>query len=223
MHSLKVTSIFKINIHRDLLEALFHNCTRILSMKPTITATPHNTPITTWLAAVSCLLLGLFLNEAAAVEVNLWVDDGVTISSYDGFSVLPVENLTGEVFDFDVAGILEKYLKEKLRSDNLTELTASLSGKKVILIKTQLTLYQTGSALKRWVGLFGQSAAATCVIRVMLVDGNSGQLVGDMVIARNVTVGFIGAPGSKEDMLKDVAEDAIAAIHNRILNEQGKL
>ena len=57
------------------------------------------------------------------------------------------------------------------------------------------------------------------MLRVLLEDASSGELVGDMVVVRNISGGLLGAPGAEEKVLGDVAEYAVAAISKRMEGE----
>jgi len=155
----------------------------------------------------------------AAAAANLWVEEGVTISSYDGFHVDSVENQTGELFEFDVTGAIGTHIKEQLNAAEMQVFPDIPADKNSLLLRSQLTQYQVGSALERWIGLFGPGAATTCVLRVMMFDGGSGELVGDTVIVQSVGGGFFGSPGAEQAILEDVAEALVATIQRRIEDE----
>jgi hypothetical protein len=158
-------------------------------------------------------------NKAVAETPNLWIDEGFILTSYDGFSVAPVENNTGEAIEDDITDIIEAKIQEQLVSAHLKVLSSNAPDKKVLVIKAHLTLYLTGSAFERWVGLFGPSATSACVLRVLLEDAGTGEVVGDMVVVRNISGGLLGAPGAEEKVLGDVAEYAVAAISKRMKND----
>ncbi|MGI9317011.1 MAG: hypothetical protein ACR2QW_06740 [bacterium] len=170
-------------------------------------------------AAAFFVFYFVFTHVVAAAVTNLWVEEGVTISSYDGFHVDSVEDKTGELYEFDVTGTMETHIKEQFNSAGMKVFSGIPANKKSLLLRSQLTLYQAGSALERWVGLFGPGADAACVLRVMMVDGISGELVGDTVLVRNVRRGFLGSPEAEQAMLEDVAEALVAAIQSRIDDE----
>ena len=48
------------------------------------------------LVGICLLVFFVPVQKAGAKTPYLWLDDGVVLSSYDGFSVAPVENNTGE-------------------------------------------------------------------------------------------------------------------------------
>ena len=174
----------------------------------------------TFKLVVSCLLVVFVLVQKAVAETPaLWVEDGFILSSYDGFSVARVENHTGESFEDDITGIIEAKIKEQLVAAHLEVFSSDALNKNALVIKGQLTLYLTGSALERWVGVFGHSATTACVLRVKLEVPSSGELVGDMVVVRNISGGLLGAPGAEEEVLEDVAEYAVAAIIKQMKSE----
>ena len=171
------------------------------------------------LVGICLLVFFVPVQKAGAKTPYLWLDDGVVLSSYDGFSVAPVENNTGEPIGDDITDMIETNIQEQLVSAHLKVLSSNAPDKKILVIEAHLTLYLTGSAFERWVGLFGPSATTACVLRVLLEDASSGELVGDMVVVRNISGGLLGAPGAEEKVLGDVAEYAVAAISKRMEGE----
>lgn len=167
-----------------------------------------------------CLLASFVpVQKAGAETPNLWIDDGFNLSSYDGFLLSPVENRTGEPVADDITEIIEAKIEEQLASAHLKVFSSNAPDREVLVIKAHLTLYLAGSAFERWVGLLGPSATTACVLRVLLEDASSGDLVGDRVVVRNISGGFFGAPGAEEKVLGDVAEYAVAAISERMKSE----
>jgi hypothetical protein len=107
-------------------------------MGPTSTEHLHSSRLMSKITVVFLLFILALFHEAMAATPALWVEENIELTSYDGFSVGAVENLTGNQLDLDVTGAIEKHLKEYIRSAKLTAFTDIPSSKNVLIIKTHL-------------------------------------------------------------------------------------
>ena len=123
--------------------------------------------------------------------------------------VAPVVNDTGTNFEFDVAEELTGHLKEELKKRQIGLADDEKQPGRIVILEAHLALYAAGNLAGRWIapGL----GAASCVVRIKLVDAISRRLVGDTVAIQYVGGGGLFSIGAEHWILEHVAQDMAQA------------
>lgn len=158
------------------------------------------------LALIGVLLL--FASAAHGVETLVLMERDVSLTRYRAVEVLPVSNDTGKTFekklDFDVAATLTEFIRAELRESGYVIVERPSTTGECILVRSSLVAYQPGSAGMRWVG--GGAGITQATVRATLIDNRTGEMLGEIVAAGQVTVGGLYTVGANKNILKRLAK-----------------
>jgi len=155
-------------------------------------------------------VLTLFTAACVAGTPVIWVEKGVSFSTYHAVDVTTVANETGKTFDVDVAQALTEKLRSKLteRGVSLSESGRPADG--MLVLKTSLTAYSAGNAAARWV--LPGAGATECIVKGSLIDGQTGARLGVLLSHRSVSGGGLASVGADQWILDVVATDIADAV-----------
>ena len=141
------------------------------------------------------LLLPFQLCFAAEKDSIVWLADGVSIKDTKQVYLYPITDDTDSKRDHDIIHSLANTIRDELDREglNLTEIKNNILPNNFAL-KINIVLLRTGSVGGRWVGFGG--GAAVCILRTYLIDGPSGKIVGDIVVAKQVSTGGLFSAGA---------------------------
>ena len=169
--------------------------------------------------AVLFILIAMSIPRSAVAALPyLWVDSGSSLSEYQFIFVEPVTNAAGGSFEFDVVELIRENIQKELGEAQFQVLSVPTGTADMMLVRANLTLYEPGSAASRW--LVPHTGASKCVLRISLLDADSEQLIGDMVVAKYVGAGGLFTIGADKTVLEDAAEEFAAALRQRIEKEE---
>lgn len=151
-------------------------------------------------------------------EPKVWIEKGTSLSKYKLIEVLPVENETGNIYDFDVSATLRGQLINRLREKGYTVRPAS-PEEDALLIGSAITVLEGGSIIT----IFGE--ASFCTVRTTLLDKKTGNMLGEMVTSKEFRTGglleeggagAIGLAGTEPLLLDLIAEGIVIELEKRI-------
>lgn len=163
--------------------------------------------------ALVCLVLSGCL---ATGKPMTWKDKGFQFSEQAIFIIKPVVNKTGKTFEEDIPTILTSHLKDQFKAKSLTVVNDTDQPKTVFFVESDLLVYVTGSAFKRW--LAPGAGKTQCTLKSRLIDKISKQMVAEIVAAKEVGAGGLYSVGAEKSILKDAASD-IASEVTKLLSE----
>jgi len=141
----------------------------------------------------------------------VWVDKRVPLHGRLVSSVLPVVNESKfEIPDATLAEIrqsLELALRDK---GLLVDQSTSASSSDALRVRTTVISFKTGDPASRWLG-FGLGAAS-CTIRVQLLEPNSTRYVADVVHTRVVDSGGFFTIGADNSIHREVSAELAGAV-----------
>lgn len=151
-------------------------------------------------------VLLLLASAAHAVETLVLMEKGASLTGYQAVEVLPVSNDTGKTFEekFDVAATLTEFIREQLEEDGYVIVVQPPTSTECLVLRSSLVTYQPGSAAKRWVG--GGAGITQATLRTTLIDNRTGEMLGEIVAAGQVTAGGFYTVGAKKSILKRLAK-----------------
>lgn len=162
--------------------------------------------------ALFCLAL---FGCAASGKPMTWVDKNVEFAKYSSFIIMPVENKTGQIFEQDIPAMLTAQLKEQFEKKSLSLVEDDTDSAGVITVEGDLTLYVGGNAFKRW--LAPGAGKTQCTLETRLYDKSNGQLVAEIVAAKEVSAGGLYSVGADEWILKDTASTIAKEVVEKII------
>lgn len=166
----------------------------------------------TIISLVSVLILGCYTTNPI-----ITVDPNIPISKYELFEVEPVIDDTGKDFDFDVAGELTEQIILKLQGKGYSVIIDSKNKKNILLIRSTLISYEPGNAVKRWLASPLIPAGKTqATVRSILIDKNSGKIIGDIVFAEAVQEGGLYSIGAHIHILAAIAKGLTDEIQEKM-------
>ena len=161
----------------------------------------------------SFVLLGALIVSASAYAERplLWLDEGVNLNGRQ-FEIAPVTEVDRQADDTGATSSLQQKLTEHLAVLGVLASAARADGNRVIVV-CRVMKYAGGSVAGRWVG--GGLGAAYIIVRVMLLDGGSHALLGDMVSVQEIAGGGLFSIGAEKTVVSNAAEEIANAIAQR--------
>lgn len=166
-------------------------------------------------ATLLALVVAMLGPPASAHAQNsgpvVWVDKRVSLQGRRVSSVQPVVNESKfEIPDGTLAEIRQS-LELALRDKGLfIDQSVSASSSEALRVRTAVISFKTGDPASRWIG-FGLGAAS-CTIRVQLLEPNSTRFVADVVHTRVVDSGGFFTIGADNSIHREVAAELAEAI-----------
>ena len=151
-----------------------------------------------------------FATEKASI---VWLADGVSISSLKQIELYPVSLNIEEKQGDELPLTISNTIREELESlgVKVTDITANTAPENFAL-KINLVHYQPGDVGGRWVGFGGGSAI--CILRVMIIAGPTGEVVGEIIVANQVSGGGLFSIGAEKSVTKRVAKQVSEELAN---------
>ena len=157
------------------------------------------------LSFLTIFIFSLNASIAEEKEAIVWLAKDTSLLGYKQIELQPVSNETGGSLDSDVIALMTQTIHHDLESAGLVIQEPNGSPRKnVIIIKNSLVKFLPGNVGGRWVG-FGQGATI-CVLRSIVFEGGSGEIVAEIISAKVVDVGGLFSYGSEKYVPKDVAK-----------------
>ncbi len=138
------------------------------------------------------LILLLLVVGGCSIRQKLMVrmENGVSLSEYKVFEVMPVSNETGKTVEFDVADELTQHIKAKIKDKGYVINERKEVKDSVLVIKSSLMAYEPGNAAVRstFPGIIpvpgiGDTRA---IVRTSFIDKMTGKVIGEMVTTEQV-------------------------------------
>jgi hypothetical protein len=158
------------------------------------------------------VLLLLFGCTAAPPELSL--QPGASLSGVKLLAVAPVSNDTGQTFELDIAGILTDDLASALRLKGYTVTDTNSASPAPVIVQCNFISYAPGNAFQRWLAPGLGPTVAT--VKTLLIDKNTGDVLGGMVTRKEVTRGGLFSVGAYRSILQGVAREVAEAIDNKV-------
>ena len=163
---------------------------------------------------LSFFIFTLFLGACSVRSPMTAIYEGASLTAYKTVEITPVSNDTGKELDFDVATAITEHLRSLMRSKGY-RLTDTVAGSDdVLIVKSSLTEYESGSALVRWIAAF--EGATICTVRSSLIDKRTGNALGEIIVPRIVSGGGLLSVGADRWILGVVASDIVDEVDKRI-------
>jgi hypothetical protein len=139
------------------------------------------------------------------------MDEGVSLQGWNAIQLEPVSNDTGQIFETPVETLILGTLSKKLTEAGVALVARDgTPPQKTVRLSTSLVHFEPGTVSGRWVGM--GSGAAICIIRVILTDPDTGQLLGEMVSANQIESGGLFSVGAGKSVAKNVAREIAEAL-----------
>lgn len=162
-------------------------------------------------------LIFAFIAGCVTSKPMISLEKGVSLTGYKVFHVPPVLNETGKTIEFDVADTLTQNIKSKLRDKGYIVLDGTVPSEEILIIKSSLLSYESGSAFKRWLAPgFGKTQAT---VKTSLIDKRTGKVIGEMVSAEAVSTGGLYSVGADKRILDAIAEGIVDEIEKKAKGE----
>jgi hypothetical protein len=142
--------------------------------------------------------------------------EGTLLGRYKVFEIVPVKNMSGRDFDFDIGGGLVENLTGRLRSKGYTVVDETVPEGDVLVIKSVVTTYEPGFAFFNWV--YPGAGATRMTVKTLLLDRNSQLPVAELVNGFTFHAGFVLSVMSGKIILGNIAS-SIADDMDRMIKE----
>jgi hypothetical protein len=162
---------------------------------------------------VSTLLLFMPYQQSLAAKRDsiVWLADGISISGIQKIGLYPVTTEADIHDKYDPGASISATVLEVLKKAGITvnALEDNTQPTKLAL-KIHIAHFQSGSVGGRWVTMGG--GAAVCILRTFLVDGASGKIIGEIIVAKQVAAGGLFSAGAEKQVPKDAAKQTAAEL-----------
>jgi len=149
----------------------------------------------------------------------VWLEERVVLDRYTAVILRRAVDETKVLLAPATLDKVTEYLREALASAQLLVPDENdLSTRSMIRLEPIITKYDAGSAGARWIspGL----GATTCVIRAVLVDAASEEVVGEILSWRQVAAGGLFSLGADKYVPREAAEAVVEALVGEIRQER---
>lgn len=170
--------------------------------------------------AIIAIILPLKICLAGLDDPIVWLAEGISLQGHTQVVLQPVANDTGETFELDVASIMTETLSSELTEAGLEVLTPEEAhGQKDLLtLKNSLIFYASGDVGGRWLGFGG--GAAVCILRTYLVGSDSEDILGEIIVAKQIAGGGLFSAGAGKSVPKDTAEELVEQLVSMVRPEE---
>lgn len=163
------------------------------------------------LGVVLVCLLPVKYGYAGEEEPIVWVADGVSLRGVDQAVFYPSLRETTNADDQSVVELVADIVRANLANAGLRMVDADAAQQGGgIGIQVSLVHYQPGSVGGRWVGM--GSGMALCIIRGYLIDRASGERIGDIIVAEQVSGGGLFSIGAEKYVVERAARKVAGEI-----------
>jgi hypothetical protein len=161
------------------------------------------------LLSVVAIILPLQVCLAGLDDPIVWIVEGISLKGHTQVVLNPVTNDTGETFEFDVTKTMTDALTSELVEAGLEILKPEeAQGKKdVVKLNNSLVFYTGGGVGGRWLGFGG--GAAVCILRTYLIEPDTEDILGEIIVARQVSGGGLFSAGAEKSVPKHTAEELV--------------
>lgn len=156
----------------------------------------------------------IFISGCVASKPMVHDEEGVIWNNYSLIEIQPVEDETGEKYEFDVTSHLGSLISSKLKLKGYQVTNNTPQTEKVLILKSRLISYVPGNALKRWAIPGGGASQAT--VLSSLIDKETGKINSEMATSESIGGGFLGGIGGDKKILEMVADGIANEIDQRI-------
>jgi len=163
---------------------------------------------------VPFLICPLFIGSCATGTPMTAIYEGASLTGYKTVEITPVSNDTGKTLDFDVAAAITQHLRSLMQSKGYRLADTVAGSDDVLILKSSLAEYESGSALVRWFATF--EGATICTVRSSLIDKRTGNALGEIIVPRIVSGGGLYSVGADRWILGVVASDIVDEVDKRI-------
>jgi len=167
----------------------------------------------TMLISALIILMQFQLCFATEKDSIVWLADDVSISNLKQIELYPVSLNIDEKYDDKLPLTISNKIREELKKlgVSVTDITADNLPKKIAL-KINLVHYQPGDIGGRWIGFGGGSAI--CILRGMLINGPTGEVIGEIIVAKQVSGGGIFSIGADKSVTNRAAKQVSKELAN---------
>ena len=149
----------------------------------------------------------------------VWVDKRVSLQGRRVSTVQAVVSESKFEIPADTLAEIRRTLEAALKDKGLLlDQSSSAPSSGALRVRTAVVSFRTGDAARRWIG-FGQGAAS-CTIRVQLLEPGSTRFVADVVHTRVVDKGGFFTIGADESIHRELA-DELAGVVAKLLEGGG--
>ena len=146
---------------------------------------------------------------AALGSPIVWLADDVSLKGYTQVILYPVSNDTGERFEFDVAAAIADSVRTALSEAGLQIIDhdESESEDDALILKSSIVFYAPGSVGGRWIGMGG--GAAVCILRTYVIAKDSDEIMGEIIVAKQVATGGLFSAGAGKSVPDRTAREMV--------------
>ena len=161
------------------------------------------------LLSILAVMLPLQICSADLGKPIVWLADDVSLAGHKQVVVHPVSNDTGEKFEFEVANIMTETIRNELIEAGLEVLDPNTSQEEnqMIVMENSLIFYTPGNISGRWVGFGG--GASICILRTYLMDNKTDEVIGEIIVAKQVSGGGLFSAGAEKSIPVKTAKKAV--------------
>jgi hypothetical protein len=150
------------------------------------------------------LFLPVHFCIAGEEEPIVWTADDASFLGIRQISLYPSPHVPGESDEADAINTVRQDIRTTLQEAGINVSDAvQTSPSGGLGLEIHLVHYASGNVGGRWVGFGG--GAAICIVRTILIDGQTGAQIGDIVIAEQIGGGGLFSIGAGKHILHAAA------------------
>jgi len=159
---------------------------------------------------VSAFLLLMQSQLCLASDPNsiVWLANDVSIKGVKQIDLYPIAHDIRHSYVHQVSSVITAIIRGDLEQAGITVTNINENElPKQFGLETQIVRCQPGDVGGRWVGFGGGSAV--CILRTKIISGYTGEVVGEVIVANDVSVGGLFSLGAEKYVPKGAAKQTV--------------
>lgn len=166
----------------------------------------------TIVASVFLLLIQSQPCLASDPNTIVWLADDTSIKGLEQIDFYPVSHDIRNSYVHQVSPVVSRVIRSELANAGITVSNINKNTLPVFFaLETHIVHCQPGNVGGRWVGFGG--GAAICILRTRIISGLTGKVVGEIIVANEVSSGGLFSAGAEsyvpEGAARQTAEELV--------------
>lgn len=158
----------------------------------------------TIVVSVFLLLIRSQLCLASDPNTIVWLADDASVEGLEQVDFYPIRYDIHNNYAHQVSSVVRSVIRSELVNAGISVNDISKNTLPIFFaLETHIVHCQPGNVGGRWVGFGG--GAAVCILRTRIISGLTGKVVGEVIVANEVSSGGLFSAGAENYVPKDAA------------------
>ena len=171
--------------------------------------------------AISVFLIVIQSQMCLASDPNsiVWLADDISIKGLEQIDFYPIRYDIRDSYVHQVSSVIRSIIRSELVKAGITVSDINKNTLPVFFaLETHIVHCQPGNVGGRWVGFGG--GAAVCILRTRIISGLTGKVVGEVIVANEVSSGGLFSAGAENYVPEGAARQTVEELAGLLGLEQ---